>query len=72
MTSAGLLARRGVQGDGGSSPPILKLEKADGRFWLIVWGAATRGYPASVRGLLSRIGWAVAEEGVEGGAGVDE
>lgn len=24
-------------------PPILRLEKADGRFWLIVWGAATRG-----------------------------
>lgn len=53
-------------------PPILKLEKADGRFWLIVWGAATRGGPASVRGLLSRVGRAVAEERVGEVAGVDE
>jgi hypothetical protein len=28
-------------------PPILREEKADGRFWLIVWGYATRGDPAS-------------------------
>ena len=53
-------------------PPILKLEKADGRFWLIVWGSATRGYPASVRGLLSRIGRAEAEESVAEGAGEGE
>lgn len=72
MTSAMLLANWYSHGKLESLPPILRLEKADGRFWLIVWGAATRGYPASVRGLLSRIGRAVAEERVGGGAGVDE
>jgi hypothetical protein len=33
------LSRNGME----NSPPILREEKADGRFWLIVWGYATRG-----------------------------
>jgi hypothetical protein len=72
MTSATLLVvgNRGGTRDG--FPPILRLEKADGRFWLIIWGAATRGCPASVRGLLSRIGRAGVEQRVGGVAGVDE
>ena len=32
-----------LQGGAGYSPPILRDEKADGRFWLIVWGASSRG-----------------------------
>jgi hypothetical protein len=31
----------------GDLPPILSEEKADGRFWLIVWGSATRGCSGS-------------------------
>lgn len=35
-----------AQGGAWYLPPILSEEKADGRFWLIVWGYATKGDPA--------------------------
>jgi hypothetical protein len=37
------VSMRAARGAGWYLPPILREEKADGRFWLIVWGAATRG-----------------------------
>lgn len=42
----GAVSEGRVQGAEGSSPPILSDEKADGRFWVIVWG---------------RLGWGSAE-----------
>jgi hypothetical protein len=47
---------------GEDSPPILSEEKADGRFWLIVWRYACREWPLALRGLLSREGRAEAEQ----------
>lgn len=45
------------------APPILSDEKADGRFWLIVWGyASTEGVRQELRGLLPRVRWTAAEE----------
>jgi hypothetical protein len=39
----GSVSLRAARGADWYLPPILREEKADGRFWLIVWGAATRG-----------------------------
>jgi hypothetical protein len=37
------ISKQHAESSFGNLPPILKDEKADGRFWLIVWGNATRG-----------------------------
>jgi hypothetical protein len=37
------VSEQNAESSSSNLPPILRDEKADGRFWLIVWGDATRG-----------------------------
>jgi hypothetical protein len=47
ITSVAVLAVQGAGSEAtGHAPPILSEEKADGRFWLIVWGYATGRWSA--------------------------